>query len=209
MNRITISLLLLLSLGSLASAQPQLGLRFASNLNHFHRPQDNDLIRGWFSTGVLGVFVSSHKPRSGFELGVNVVYKNFDDKGFPNLPAVMQDFQKGQNAGLTAIEMDFKVGPRFRGINPKIGYILGYRFEAGGFQEPELQQINKLYLSLPFGASINLPTGFGTVGAGAYYVVGVTNVLKNPNPQNGQGFYSGGRMRAINLEIVVTYGLRK
>ena len=190
-------------------AQPQIGLRFATDLNYFPRFEEQNLISGWFSTGKFGVFFRNDQPRSSFEMGLNVNYKDFDDKGFPNLPGVMQNFQQDQNAGFTSLEMDLKVGPKFYGLYPKIGYILGYRFNAGGFQAPESHEINPFYLHLPFGASFNLPTGFGTVGAGAYYLVGVTNVLKNPNPQNTQGLYNGGRMRAINIEIVVTYGVRQ
>lgn len=201
-------LLGLLALSSNLMAQPHLGLRFSSNLNHFHRPEDNDLIEGWFSTGVFGAFFSSEQPNSGYEVGINVVYKNFDEQGFPNLPGVMEDFRPDQQAGLTALEMDFKVGPRFKGFHPKIGYIMGYRFNAGGFQEPERQEINRFYLSLPFGLSFRLPTQFGSVGAGAYYLIGVTNVLQRLDGVNTQGFYNGGRMRAINLELVVTYGMR-
>jgi len=194
---------------SLMAQEAHIGLRFATDFNYFPRAEENSLVPGWFSTGKFGIFFSNEKPNSGFEVGLNVAYKNFDDKGFPNLPGVMQDFRQDQNAGLTSIEMELKVGPRFYGIHPKIGYILGYRFQAGGFQEPEIQEINKVYLSLPFGASFDLPTNFGTIGAGAYYLVGVSNVLKNPDPQNTTGLYNGGRMRAVNIEIVVTYGLRR
>lgn len=201
------NLFLLCSLSLLS--QPHLGLRFSTDLNYFPRFEERDFISGWFSTGKFGVFLRNDQPKSGFEVGINVNYKDFDDSGFPNLPGVMQNFKKDQNSGFTSIEMDFKVGPKFYGVYPKIGYVMGYRFNVGGFQVTENQEINPFYLSLPFGASFNLPTEFGTVGAGAYYLVGVTNVLKSPDSQNTGGLYNGGRMRAINIEIVVTYGMRR
>lgn len=201
----------LMCLGSLVRAQQGIGLRFASNLNYFHQARDFALVEDWFSTGVLGVFYSKYGEKNGFELGANVVYKNASGKGVPNFPVVMQDLtDTDQNVGITALEMDLKVGPRFRAVNPKIGYVVGYRFQGTGFQEPGFdQEINRFYLYLPFGASVNWPTRYGSVGFGAYYLVGITNALKNPAPgTTGTVFYDGGRMRAINLEIVVSFNTR-
>jgi hypothetical protein len=198
-------------LAPVLQAQQGIGLRFASNLNYFHQARDFALVQDWFSTGVLGVLYSKYGEKSGFEFGTNVVYKNASGKGFPNLPVVMQDLSNTeQNVGITALEMDLKVGPRFRAINPKIGYVVGYRFRATGFQEPGFdQETNRFYLYLPFGASANWPTRYGSVGFGAYYLVGITNALKNPAPgTSGTVFYDGGRMRAINLEMVVTFNTR-
>lgn len=201
----------LLSTTTFGFAQRGIGLRFATNLNYFHQARDYALVEDWFSTGVFGLFYSNYSEKRGFELGTNVVYKNSTDKGFPNFPVVMQDFgESDQNVGITAIEMDLKVGPRFKAINPKIGYVLGYRFKSDGFQEPGFDnEANKLYLYLPFGISGNWPTRFGSVGFGSYYLVGIANTLKNPDPGGSGGvFHDGGRMRAINFEIVVSYNTR-
>ena len=188
-----------------ATAQNGVGLRFASNLNRFPRAKDYNLAQHWYSTGVLGVFLSRYKPSSGFEMGLNIVYKNGKEGGF-NLPVVMRDFSRGvPRLGLTAIEMDLKVGPRFKAINPKIGYILGYRLSTSNFLEPGAEgKVNRPYLMLPFGVSVNLPTNYGSVGFGGYYNVGIFNVLSDPDPGGG-AIYDGGRLQYINLEITVTY----
>ncbi|MDP5169693.1 MAG: hypothetical protein NWR72_05570, partial [Bacteroidia bacterium] len=89
---------------------------------------------------------------------------------------------------------------------PKIGYIFGYRFNQSGFFVPGVEaKINPIYLMLPFGASFNLPTQYGSVGAGAYYNVGIFNVLRSPGGNSG-ALYNGGRHRYVNFEIVVTFG---
>lgn len=191
-----------------AMAQTGIGLRFASNLNFFPKAKEFQLVENSFTTGILGLFLSSYKTKSGFELGLSVNYKNGDDKGFPNLPVVMKDFGENQMVGITGLEMDLKVGPRFGAINPKIGYVLGYRFQQMGFQIDGVnEELNPFYLSLPFGASINLPTNYGSVGFGSFFNVGIFNVLKNPNPGNGS-IYTGGRMHFVNFEITVTYDTR-
>ena len=188
-----------------ALAQSGVGLRFASNLNHFPRAKDYQLIQHWYSTGVLGAFISRYKPNSGFEAGINVMYKNGKEGGF-NLPVIMRDFaQDVPRVGVASIEMDLKVGPRFGAFNPKIGYILGYRLSSANFQEEGAEgKVNRPYLMLPFGVSVNLPTNYGSVGFGGYYNVGIFNVLSDPNPGGG-AIYDGGRHQYINLEITVTY----
>lgn len=185
--------------------QRGIGIRFATDLTSFQRPLELNFVPGWFSTGKIGVFYKQHSPKSGFDIGLNLNYKQGDDKGFPNLPVIMQDFQEGQQTGLTSIEMDLKVGPRFLALHPRIGYIVGYRFEAVGYQRTEDLEINKWYVHLPFGASYSLPTNFGTVGIGAFYLLGITNVLKDPDPGSTQGLFNGGRMNIVNLEILVTF----
>ncbi|MEM6806917.1 MAG: hypothetical protein AAF696_36290, partial [Bacteroidota bacterium] len=117
-------------------SQNGVGFRFATNINTFPRANEYRLVEKGFTTGVFGLFFSNYKEKHGFELGANIVYKNNDDKGFPNLPVVMQDFGDDvQNVGLTSIEIDLKVGPRFKALNPKIGYIMGYRLQQSGFQQ--------------------------------------------------------------------------
>ena len=186
-------------------AQSGIGLRFASNLNRFPRAKDYELVEHWYSTGLFGVFLSKYKPNSGFEMGLNVMYKNGKDGGF-NLPVIMRDFaQDVPQVGVTGVEMDLKVGPRFKAINPKIGYILGYRLSSSNFQVPGADgKVNRLYLMLPFGVSVNLPTNYGSVGFGGYYNVGIFNVLTDPSPGGGS-IYDGGRLQYLNIEITVTY----
>lgn len=191
------------------SGQNGIGFRFATNINTFPRAFEYRLVEKGFTTGIFGVFLSRYQEKHGFEVGLNVVYKDHDNKGFPNLPVIMQDFGDDvQNVGLTSLEIDLKVGPRFKALNPKIGYILGYRLQQAGFQTNGADDpINKWYLMLPFGLSVNLPTNYGSVGFGGYYNVGILNVLKNPSPGSGGGaLFDGGRQRYLNFEIVVSFG---
>ncbi|MDP5171146.1 MAG: hypothetical protein NWR72_12950, partial [Bacteroidia bacterium] len=128
MNRLLLVFLLICPLA--LSAQMGVGFRFASNINNFPRADELGLVENLFTTGVFGVFYSRYQETNGFEAGLNVVHKG---GGF-NLPVVMSDLgNDGQNIEFTAIEMDLKVGPRFGAINPKIGYIFGYRFNQSGF----------------------------------------------------------------------------
>ena len=202
-------LLLSLLLGSpaLLPAQHYIGLRFQSYMNYFSRPEELNLVESPFTTATFGVFYRQLKPNNGFEVGLQIVGKNQEGKGF-GLPGVMADFSEDQNTFVTALEMDFKVGPRFQSLHPKIGYVLGYVLTAGGYQEPEEQEINKVYLHLPFGAGFDWKTRFGTVGVGAFYYIGLTNVLKNPDPDGTTGgiIYNGGRMRQLSAEITVSFG---
>lgn len=181
-------------------------MRFATDVNQFARARDYGLAEGAFTTGKFGVYYNRFSRTSAFELGLNLNYKNASEVGgFPNIPVIMQDYGSDplQMTGLTALEMDFKVGPKLDPFFPKIGYILGYRFRQEGFaiRQPDRPQ-NQWYLMLPFGISANLPTNFGAVGFGVSYNVGVLNVLQNPTPGTS-GIYDGGRQRSITLEITV------
>lgn len=191
------------------AAQPGIGLRFATNLNYFPSPADYNLAEGVFTTGVFGVFLNNYTDKSGFDLGLNVAYKDHDGRGFPNLPVVMRDYGENQNVGYTGIEMDLKVGPRLYAFYPKIGYVLGYRVQQAGFQTAGgTNRINRWYLMLPFGLSTYLPTQFGSVGFGGFYHLGLLNVLRNPGSGSPGTIYDGGRQRYITFEITVSYGLR-
>lgn len=186
--------------------QNYLGVRFASELNYFPRYREYGLVSSPFTTGILGVSNRIDKRRSSFEFGVNLVYKNGDDKGLPNLPGVMQDFDKDQSVGLASAELMLLAGPRLDWLYPRIGYILGYRWEIQNLQiRPRLEE-NRIYLHLPFGAAAHWPANFGSVGLGLYYVIGVTNVLRNPNPGNNTIIYNGGRMHSIHLELSMAFG---
>ncbi|TAE61826.1 MAG: hypothetical protein EAZ89_00255, partial [Bacteroidetes bacterium] len=63
-------------------------------------------------------------------------------------------------------------------------------------------------LMLPFGVASNWPTRWGTVGFGAYYNVGVLNVVMDPTP-GGAGIYDGGRQRYLTLEMTVSYSVKE
>lgn len=209
-------LLFLLLLPASTSAQQGFGMRFASNINYFPRHEEFDLLPGSFTSGVFGVFYRTYNAYGGLELGLNANYKNFTGKGLPNFPVVMQDFNTGKKAGFTALELDLKVGPRFGAFNPKIGYIFGYRFKQSNFTVfdplPDTISFNKLYMLLPFGASFDFFTGFGTVGIGAYYNVGILNVRHSTPNYNRRAFdggiYPGGKWSSFNFEITVTFNTR-
>lgn len=202
--------LFLLSGALHGQTQTYIGFRFASNINYFPRPQEKGLVENGFTTGIMGPVIRFDKARSSVEGGVQVVYKSGDSQGFPNLPGVMTDFSDDQNVGLTAVEMDFRVGPRFKWAYPRIGYVVGYRFETDGFLAFGDEEVNKWYLHLPFGLGTRWKTNFGTVGTGAYFLVGITNVLKNPDPGNTPGgFYNGGRMQAFHIELTCDFAQRR
>lgn len=207
-------MLLLAGISTLASAQQprpinSICLRFASDFNYFHRSRENDLQDHFFSTGIFGVFYRSFTQGRGLEAGVNVNYKNASGSGFPNLPLVMRDFDPGrvQNVGVTSVEMELKVGPRYEGIHPKIGYILGYRIQNSGFLEDGSSlTVNPVYLQLPFGCSFNFPTQYGAVGVGAFFELDVSNTMKVSG--FGTGF-NGGRQHAFNVEVTVGFDTRQ
>jgi hypothetical protein len=153
------------------------------------------------------VFYRIYAPNRGIELGLNINYKDGDGSGFPNLPIIMTDFDATnmQSVGMTALEADLKVGPRFGGIHPKIGYILGYRLRDENFlEEGSPNEINAWYFQLPFGCTVALPTSYGSVGFGATFELDLTNVIKNNTTLPGSSF-RGGRQHAINLEISLTF----
>ena len=185
-----------------------IGLRFSSNINYFPFSTEFLLAESAFTTGIFGPYLRWDRPRSSVELGIQIVYKNPNPTGF-NLPGVMEDFSDDQSVGLTALEVDFKVGPKFGWFHPRIGGILGYRLDHADFQPnaTELDPVKRIYLHLPFGAAALFPTNFGSVGFGAYYQIGVTKVLdidEDDIINLGSGPI-GGSWRAINFEIVVTY----
>ncbi|MCS7073630.1 MAG: hypothetical protein NZ108_04095, partial [Bacteroidia bacterium] len=188
----------------LVVAQKGLGMRFATDINYFHRAKEYDLITGTFSNFVIGPFYRHYGRYAGMEFGAHFCYKGVP--GSFNLPGVMSDFNKGQSTALTGYEFDFKFGPRIARIfYPKSGYVVGSRTKQIGFFQEGKQanrKLNTLYMYVPVGFSVDLPTGFGTTGFGFYYRIGLLNVIQNP----GTGYYDGGKMRAFHLEITVTFG---
>lgn len=189
-------------------SEQHIGLRFASNINYFPFAAEFQLAGDAFTTGVFGPYYRWDRPRSSVELGIQIVYKNPNPSGF-NLPGVMEDFSDDQSVGLTALEIDFKAGPRFGWLYPRIGGVLGYRLDHQDFQPgvTNPDPVKRMYLNLPFGAAALFPTNFGSVGFGAYYQIGVSKVLdidEDDVINIGSGPI-GGAWRAINFEIVVTY----
>lgn len=201
-------LALLVTLNIPLFAQQYLGIKFASDINFFPNVDRVDLVESAFTTGKLGVFFANYRQASGFELGLNVNYKDGNDKGFPNLPVVMRDWGQDQNVGYLGVEMDFKAGPRIWPIYPKIGYVLGYRFtQLGFFNSPQTEnRVNPWYLMLPFGVSANLPTQWGLVGFGGFYNIGVLNVVNLPNQVS---IRDGGRHRSITFEMTMSFENRR
>ncbi|MCB9230253.1 MAG: hypothetical protein H6581_01200 [Bacteroidia bacterium] len=200
--------LIFLGLGGLAEevqAQRGIGLRFVGDFNYFFRAKEFDVVEGMWSDGAFGLFYQAYFNNGGFRTGLNLCYKNGNGKGFPNFPGVMQDFKDGNNTGLTALEYEIKVGPRFGVVNPQIGYEMGYRFVATGFLEPGTTgKVNRMYVTLPFGCAFDFPTGYGAVGFGVYYDVGLTNVIRNPNP-NSTRLYDGSKVRTLSIELTTVF----
>ncbi len=204
-------------------AQQGVGMRFATHFNHFPNQEEYDLVPNWFSSGQVGAFYRSYNAYGGAEVGLSINYKRTrDGKGFPNLPLVMQDFPAKDvsgntirsDIGLSSLELDMRLGPRFGIVNPKIGYILGYRLNQQNLIDPtnvnpDTVRLNRLYLGLPFGATVDFFTGFGTIGIGAFYNIGLLNVKRKPeNWTCGDfscGFYPGGKWNSLSLEMTVTF----
>lgn len=185
-------------------AQAHLGFRFFSDFHRFINPDNLPLIQGYFSTGGLGSYLKFYRWNGGLEIGLNLLYKQ--QRELVNLPYVMSDFRDENNTAWTSLEMDFRFGPRFRFLEPKTGYRLGYRFKQEGFQVPSSNGYdeNRWYITLPIGFSISLPTQFGTTGATFLYNIGLTNFLKRPG--NFKGDFHGGRLHSFLVELYVTIG---
>lgn len=181
------------------------GFRIGTDLNYFHQPATFRLVEGKFTSFVMGGFYRHYATNSGMEVGLNLNYKGAAD-GF-RIPVVMNDLRDGQETSFFAVEGFFHAGPHLGFVNPRIGAIAGYRFNQAGFfsDSADTRTINAWYFDLPFGCSVDLPTGYGEVGIGAFYRVGLMNVIKNPNPSS-TGVYDGGRSRALTLEISTTFG---
>ncbi|HEX2898714.1 MAG TPA: hypothetical protein VHS96_03240, partial [Bacteroidia bacterium] len=101
MNKALPLFLLLLSLQLSAVAQRGIGFRFGSDFNHFFRADQHPLVDGWWSHLVFGSYYEAYFQDGGAQIGLNILYKNDRDKGFPNFPVVQRDWRGGQNIGLT------------------------------------------------------------------------------------------------------------
>mgnify|MGYP003692219957 CR=1 FL=1 len=185
-------------------AQRGVGFRFGTDMSHFFRAENHPLVDGWWSNLVFGPYYQAYFEDGGAQIGLNILYKNNDDKGFPNFPVIQRDFKSNQNIGLTALEMDLKVGPRFGLFNPKIGLSVFHCLKREGFLEDgEVADLNSTYVALPFGLSIEGPTGYGSVGFSVYYNVGLNNVIKAPSA--GLRDYDGSKIRTLRFEIFVLF----
>lgn len=212
MHKQTVALLICLLVSLTGYAQKGVGMRFATNINHFPRYEESELQPGAFTTGIFGLFYRKYNAYGGAEVGINVNYKNATGKGMPNFPVVMRDYKTQDKVGMTALETILLVGPRFGAFNPKTGYIFGYRFNQLNYSTikplPDTMRYNNVYFNLPFGASFDFFTGFGTVGVGAYYQIGLINVMRKP-PSWRESMYPGGKWNAVNIEITVTFNSGK
>lgn len=196
--------LLLAAAPVLMQAQRGVGLRFGTDMSHFFRASEHPLVDGWWSNLVFGPYYQAYFQDGGAQVGLNILYKNNDDKGFPNFPIIQRDFKGGQNIGLTALEFDLKVGPRFGLFNPKIGANIFYCLQRDGFLEAgKTASLNSTYFSLPFGLTIEGPTGYGSVGFSIYYNVGLNNVIKAPTA--GLRDYDGSKIRTLRIELFVLF----
>lgn len=195
--------LLLLALAPL-QAQRGIGFRFGSDFDHFFRADEHPLVDGWWSHMVIGPYYQAVFQDGGAQIGLNFLYKSNSDRGFPNLPVIMRDWRDGQEIGLTALELDLKVGPRFGIFNPRIGYQVMYCFKREGFLEPgDTSRLNRTYALLPFGLALEGPTGYGSVGFGIFYNIGLNNVIKAPTP--GLRDFNGSKLRGLRFEFTILF----
>lgn len=185
-------------------AQRGLGLRFGSDFNHFFRADQQPLVDGWWSHLVFGPYYQAYFDDGGAQIGLNILYKNNGSGGFPNFPVIQNDFADDQNIGVTALELDLKVGPRFGLINPKIGALVSYYFKREGFLEAgETAPLNNIHLLFPIGVSIEGPTGYGSVGFSVFYEIGLTNVISRPG--TGIRDFDGSKIRSLGIELFVLF----
>lgn len=194
-----------ITIWSSAMGQRGFGLRFGSDFNHFFRAEQHPLVDGWWSNLVFGPYYQAYFDDGGAQVGLNILYKGNTGQGFPNFPVIQRDFKDDQNVGLTAVELDFKVGPRFGLINPKIGMLLSYWVKRDGFLEAgATDPLNNINFQFPIGVSIEGPTGYGSVGFSVFYEIGLTNVLKNPMP-SGLEDWDGSKMRGLSFEMFILF----
>lgn len=190
-----------------SSAQRGIGLRFGSDFNYFFRADRHALVDGWWSHLVFGPYYQAYFPDGGAQIGLNILYKGNTGQGFPNFPVVQGDYgdDPDQNVGITALELDFKVGPRFGIFNPKIGMMLSHWLKRDGFLEAgATDELHNWNFQFPIGLSVEGPTGYGSVGASIFYEIGLTNVLKNPD-RTGLEDFDGSKVRAINIELFILF----
>lgn len=184
----------------IAHAQTGGGLRVGTDVNNFNNVGSYPLVQGSFTNLILGAFYKQYSRFGGVEAGMNLLLKS------GNLPIVMSDFAADQSTSLTALEADFKVGPRFGIFYPKLGVQGGYRAMARGFltaAAPPNYRINPWYLHVPLGLAVEFPTQWGAAGVAFTYKIALTNFILNPD---GRSNWDGGSLRALNIELQFTFG---
>lgn len=159
---------------------------------------------------MLGPYYQAYSDIGGMQLGLNFIAKQ--KQALFNLPLVMDDFgSEGQDVALTALELEWRVGPRIKWLKPYLGLCLGYRLKAEGMALPPqdplqpTQGVNSWYLNLPLGVQYDLPTTYGVVGVSLAYHIGLNNLLAPPEGQGGPG-YRGGSLQQVRLGIYILFG---
>ena len=192
-----------------ASAQRGIGFRFASDINHFYRSENYPLVDGSWSNFNIGPFFRNYNKFGGYEAGFNFCYKGDKNNLLGSVPLAAQDFENSLNVQQTPFEIDLRFGPSFDNFRPKTGYIMGWRtYTSGMLKDTSVANLNTFFIDLPIGISVDFPTSYGTVGAGIYYMIGLTNVTSKPPGTKGPEIYDGGKMRALNFEITVLFNTK-
>jgi hypothetical protein len=184
----------------LAWAQTGFGIRFGADINSFNNANRYPLVQATFTNVVIGPYYKQYSRLGGVEAGVNALLKT------GTLPVLMADFGTDQNTTLSAVELDFKVGPRFGLFYPKLGIQGGYRTHTRGFLLPSAPpdyRINPWYLHVPLGLAVELPTQWGAAGLQVTYKIALTNFILNPDSRQN---WDGGSLRALNIELHFTFG---
>jgi hypothetical protein len=183
------------------------GLRFGTDVNKFYAFRTeavNSLAPNFFSNIHVAAYANYYRRGGGGEISLAYLHKS--PSSSLSFPLFMQDYgpSNQQNTAYDALEAAFKFGPRvFRIFYPKFGVTLGYRFKSSGlFNSDSTTTKNKLspiYLILPVGFTLDLPTSFGTTGIGFFYNVGLTDIL------TGFRFDEGGRMRGFHIHLHLNF----
>ena len=198
-------ILLLFCVPQYSFAQRGIGVRFITDFDHFFRSQEFDVVDGWWSAAGIGAYYQVVFKHGGFRAGINVLGK----PAGRGLPVVMQNFSDDTDVGFTMIEGELRVGPRFKFFNPQLGFIFGYYITQKGFLEPgSTESVVPINLTMPFGGTFEWPTGYGSVGFGLFYNVGLTNVMRDPTPGNGEP-HDGSKLRTIRFEINTLFSTGK
>jgi hypothetical protein len=209
--RVTLLFLSLFAAIHTLPAQRGVGFRFATGLNYFYRGEEHPVVDGWWSHLVVGPYYQAVFSNGGYQVGLHLIHKGqLGQKGGGlSLPIVMRDITKGQNVGITAIEGEVKVGPRFGPINPRMGFEFAYILMQRGWTDDTTQTVNlnKTYFTLPFGFSAEFPTQYGSVGFGVYYKVGLSNVIARPPGYPGD--WNGSRLRSLQIEVTNLFNAGK
>ena len=200
-------LAIMLLLGPVAQGQAQVsetrrewGFTIGADFNRLARPDDQfPLVNERFSNLTVGLHYRAYNRRGGITAGLNLLLKN--PPGGAALPLVMEDFgpNDAQETALSAAEAYFQVGPRFGWVHPFLGASAGWRPHAVGWRTADSSSYNRLFLGLPLGVTLMLPTGFGSVGLTVQHTIGLSNVLARP--ANEAAGWDGGTLRSWRITL--------